>query len=89
MYECAALSNPCFYYLLKKIKKMRISKKFETSGTTWVEEFQQPDRSYSVSNIQDYFEYIIKKHKTLTNNSLTQIQINKTQNKITIKIQSC
>lgn len=31
------------------------------SGTTWDEEFEQSDRSYSISNIQDYFQYIITK----------------------------
>ena len=44
--------------------------------------------SYSVSNIQDYFEYVIKKHETLTDKSLIQIFINKIQNRITFKIKT-
>ena len=32
---------------------------------TWNDEFELPDGSYSVSDIQDYIEYIIKKHETL------------------------
>ena len=35
--------------------------KFEISALTWNEEFELPDGSYSVSDIQDYYEYIFKK----------------------------
>ena len=45
-----------------------------------------PDGSYSISDIQDYFEYIIKKHWTITNNSLVQIYVNKIKNRIVFKI---
>ena len=38
------------------------------SAPMWNEEFQLSDRSYSVSDIQDYFGYIIKKHQIITNN---------------------
>ena len=31
---------------------------FKISAPTWNEEFELPDASYSVSDIQDYFEYI-------------------------------
>ena len=37
--------------------------KFEISGTTWDEEFELIDGSYSISSIQNYFEYIIKKYE--------------------------
>ena len=30
------------------------------SGLTWSDEFELPDGSYSTSDIQDYFEYILK-----------------------------
>ena len=36
-----------------------------------------PDGSYSVSNIQDYFEYILKKHRENTDNPSIRIYINK------------
>lgn len=39
-------------------------------------------------NIQDYFEYIIKKHKTLTNNLQIKICINKIKNRITFKFKT-
>ena len=45
------------------------------------------DGSYSVLNIQDYFE-IIRKHEKLTGNPPIQNYINKTGNKITLKIKS-
>ena len=45
-----------------KIKKMSYkNKKFKIYALTWNEEFRLPDGSYSVSDIQDYFEYFIKK----------------------------
>ena len=34
----------------------------------WNDQFDLPDRSYSIVDIQDYFEFIIKKHETFTEN---------------------
>ena len=36
-----------------------LSNKFKISAPTWNDEFELPDGSYSVSDIQDYFEYIL------------------------------
>ena len=36
--------------------------KFKLSAPTWNDKFELPDGSCSVSNIKDYFEYILKKH---------------------------
>ena len=47
-----------------------------------------PDGSYSIANIQDYFEFIIKKHKTLTENPPVQIYANKIQNRIVFKVKT-
>ena len=55
---------------------------------TWNDKSELPDGSYSVSDIQDYFEYIIKKHGTVTNNPLKRICVNKTENRITFKIKT-
>ena len=57
-----ALSNLSIYYTWKNIKRSHKYNKFKTSAPTWNEEFELPDKSYSVSNIQDFFEYILKKH---------------------------
>ena len=57
-----ALSNLSVYYTWKIIKTSYNNNKFKISAPTWNEEFALPDGSYSVSDIQDYFEYILKKH---------------------------
>ena len=53
-----ALSNLSIYYTWKKIKKSYKNNKFKISTPTWNEEFELPDGSYSISDIQGYFEYI-------------------------------
>ena len=55
-----ALSNLSIYYTWKNVKKSYKNNKFKTSTPTWHEEFEFPDVSYSISDIQDYFEYILK-----------------------------
>ena len=69
--ENIALGNLSIYYTWKNIKSAQNSNKFKTSAPTWNDAL--PDRSYSVANIQDYFEFIIKKHETLTENPPVQI----------------
>ena len=60
------LSNLSIYYACKNIKKPYNNNKFKISAPTWNKEFELPDGSYSVSDIQDYFKYILKKHETVT-----------------------
>ena len=50
--------------------------------------FDFPDGSYSIADIQDYFEFIIKKHETLTENPPVQIYPNKIKNRIVFKIKT-
>ena len=50
--------------------------------------FDLPDGSYSIADIQDYFEFIIKKHETLTENLPVQIYPNNIKNRIIFKIKS-
>ena len=57
-----ALQNLFIYYTWKN----NIKNKLKIIGQTWNDEFELPNGSYSVSNIQDFIEYIIKKHETLT-----------------------
>ena len=57
-----ALSNLSNYYTWRNIKSSCNSNKFKTYTPTWNDEFELPDGSYSVSDIQDHFEYILKKH---------------------------
>ena len=77
------LSNLNIFYTLKKIKKSY--KKTNLSAPTWREKFELPDGSYFVSDIQDYFEYIIKKHETVTDNPPIRIYVNKIENRITFR----
>ena len=73
-----ALSNLSIYYTWKNIKSESNNNKVKISAPTWNDEFNLPDGSYSVSDIQEYFEYIIKKHETITDNPPVQIYVNKT-----------
>ena len=50
----------------------------------WNEEFQLPNGSYSASDNQSYFEYILKKHRKTDNPSI-KIYVNKIENGITSK----
>ena len=51
--KSVALSNLSIYYTWKKIKNSYNNNKFKISATTWSDEFELPDGSYSVSDIQD------------------------------------
>ena len=85
------LSNPSIYHTSKNTKESYKSNKFKTSSKTWNEEFVLPDRSYSISDIQEfirYFEFIIKKHETFTDNPPIGIYINKIENRIAIKMKT-
>ena len=62
--------------------------KFKISAPTWIEEFKLPDGSYSISDIHDYFEYILKKHSENVDNPSIRIYVNKIENRITFKIKS-
>ena len=57
------------------------TKSYTVSASTWNKEFELPDRSYSLSNIQDYFGNIIKKHETVTDNPSIKIYVNKKGNR--------
>ena len=48
--------------------------------------FELPDESYSLSNIQYYFEYIMKKHEAVTDNPPIRIYVNKIESRVTFKI---
>ena len=59
------LSNPSIYYTWKDTKQIIEKNKFKISAPTWNEEFELHDGSYSVSDIQGYFEYILKNMKQI------------------------
>ena len=86
--KTVALSKLSIYYTSKNIKSLYNNNKFKISAPTWNEEFELPDGSYSISDIQDYFEYILKKHSKSVDNPSIRIYVNKIENRITFKIKS-
>ena len=86
--KTVALSNLSIYYTWKNIKSSYNKNKFKISAPTWNEEFELPDGSYSISDIQDYFEYILKKHSESVDNPPIRIYVNRIENRITFKIKS-
>ena len=83
-----ALSNLSIYYTWKNVKSSYNNNKFKISAPAWSEEFELPDGSYSASDIQDYFEYILKKHGESADIPSIRIYVNKIENRITFKIKS-
>ena len=83
-----ALANLSIYCTWKNIKSEYNNNKSKISAPTWNETFDLPDGSYTIDDIQDYFEFIIKKHETLTDNPSIKIYSNKIKNKIIFKIKT-
>ena len=53
------LANLSIYYTWKNNKSAHNNDKFKISAPTWNDEFDLFNRSYCISDIQNYFEYII------------------------------
>ena len=81
-----ALSNLRIYSTWKNIKKSYKNNRFKISAPRWKEEFELPDGSCSISDIQNYFEFISKKHGETTINPSIRICINKIENRIRLKL---
>ena len=60
--KSVALSNLSIYYTWRNVKNTYGNNSSKISAPTWSEKFKLPDGSYSISDIQDYFEYILEKH---------------------------
>ena len=80
-----ALANLSIYYTWKNIKSEYNNNKSKTSAPSWNDTFDLPNDSYSIDDIQDYFEFIIEKHETLSENPPVQIYPNKSKNRIVFK----
>ena len=70
----------------KNIKKLYKNNKCKILAPKWNEKFELLDISYSVSDGQDCFEYITKKHEKVTDNYLIRTYVNKIENGITFRI---
>ena len=83
-----ALGSLSIYYTWKNAKSTYNNNKFKISSPTWNETFDLPDGSYNILEIQDYFEYIIKKHETIGENVSILIYTNTINNRIVFKIKT-
>ena len=84
-----ALVNLRIYYTWKNIKSEYNNNKFKISASTWNETFDLHDGSYTIDDMQDYFEFIIKKHETLTDKASIKIYSNKIKHRIVFKVKNC
>ena len=83
-----ALGSLSIYYTWKNVKSTYNNNKFKISGPTWNETFDLLDELYNISEIQDYIEYIIKKHETNGENAPILIYANTINNRIVFKIKT-
>ena len=83
-----AVANLSIYYTWKNIKSQYKNNKFKISAPTWNDTFDLPNGSYSIADIQDYIEFIIKKLETLAENPPVQIYPNKIKSRIVFKIKT-
>ena len=83
-----ALANLSIYYTWTNVKSTCNNNKFKISAPTWNETFDLPDGLYNISEIQDYIEYIIKKHETIGETAPILIYANTINNRIIFKIKS-
>ena len=73
---------------MENTKSSYNNNKVKISAPTWNDEFDLLDGSYSISDIQDYFEYIVKKHETIADNPPVQIYVKKIKNRFVFKIKA-
>ena len=83
-----ALGSLSIYYTWKNVKLTYNNNKFKISAPTWNETFDLPDGSYNISEIQDYIEYIIKKHEAIGENAQILIYANTINKRIVFKIKT-
>ena len=83
-----ALSNLSICYTWKHIKNSHENNKLKISAPTWNDKFELPDGSYSISDIQDFLEYIFKNNGQKTDNHSIRIYVNTIENRITFKIKT-
>ena len=82
------LANLSIYHTWKNITSPYNNNKFKISAPTWNDTFDVPDGSYSISALQNYFDYIIKIHETITDTSPILIYVNQINKRIIFKIKS-
>ena len=81
-----AYENLSIYSAWKNIRKQYQNNKLQIIAPTWNDEFELPDGSYSLLDIQDYIEYIIKNHETLTAIPPIHFYINRINDRLMFEI---
>ena len=81
-----ALQSLSIYYTWKNIRKQYKNNKLKIIAPTWNDKFEFPNGSYSVSDTQDFIEYIIKKHEKLATILPVHFYINGINNRLVFKI---
>ena len=84
--KSVALSNLSIYYTWKNIKISYNNNKFKTSAPKWIDEFELSDGSYSISDIQDYFENILKNYSENIDKASIKIYVNKIEIRLHLKL---
>ena len=83
-----ALSNFRIYYAWKNIKMSYKNNRLKKLLPKWNKKFELLDKSYSISHVQYYFKYIIKKHGALTDNPPNRIFVKKNKKRIPFEIKT-
>ena len=83
-----ALPSLSIYCTWKNVKSTYNNNKFKISAPTWKDTFDLPDGSYNIPAIQNYIEYIVKKHETVAEAAPILIYANKISNRIVFKIKT-
>ena len=82
------LANLSIYSTWKNVKSIYKNNKFKISSPVWNETFDLPDGSYNIPAIQNYLEYIIKKHETIADAAPILIYANNVINRIVLTIKT-
>ena len=83
-----ALANLSIYYTWKNVKSIYKNNKFKIFAPTWNETFDLPVGSYNIPAIQNYLDYVMKKHETIADTAPILIYANKISNRIVFKIKT-
>ena len=83
-----ALASLSIYYTWKNVKSIYNNNKFKISAPAWNDTFDLPDGSYNIPAIQNYIEYVIKKHGTISETAPILIYANKIIDRIVFRIKT-
>ena len=86
--EKALLYQILLFTIHEKHKNSYNNNKFRISAPAWNDQFKLPDRSYTISDIQDYFEYTLKKHGENSDDTSIKKYVNEIENRSRFQIKT-